>query len=268
MEENMIIYYYCSLQTFYKILIKQSILLTDMTKSNDADEFCFIFELYKKYLYKKFGEKASMSIEFNDAQFKNSNTNIIPMARCFTTKHDDLLMWGEYGDRGKGVCIGFNVDKLKSILSNVSFKENNLELKQITYIDKNTEDMQKLDELFKDCKDNKYIINNYSELLRLSLFHKNKEFELEDEWRIGINTFASKGTISGTSLKLEFSDNLGFFIEVPITLDSISEIILGPKCEYNLNDITTVFKYFYGDDFDYKLNNIVIKSKIPLKRRG
>ena len=98
MEKNDILYYYCDIKTLYKILEKKSILLTDMTKSNDADEFHFIFDLYKKYLYEKYGDLAKLPIDLNIKEFEKAKITVRPMARCFTTKKDDLSMWRAYGD--------------------------------------------------------------------------------------------------------------------------------------------------------------------------
>ena len=103
MGKNDILYYYCDVKTLYKIFEKKSILLTDMTNSNDADEFHFIFELYKEYLYEKHSNLAKLPIELSIKELNKANKMIKPMARCFTTKKDDLSMWRAYGDDGKGV---------------------------------------------------------------------------------------------------------------------------------------------------------------------
>ena len=165
MGKNDILYYYCDVKTLYKIFEKKSILLTDMTNSNDADEFHFIFELYKEYLYEKHSNLAKLPIELSIKELNKANKMIKPMARCFTTKKDDLSMWRAYGDDGKGVCIGFNVEALKKSINNKKIQGKNIELKKIIYIDK--KDKNVLNELFKNF-DNNFFVNNYNSLLEIS----------------------------------------------------------------------------------------------------
>lgn len=265
MNEPDILYYYCNIKTLYEILDKQSILLTDITKSNDADEFHFIFELYRKYLYIKNGKNASLPIEFNIKQFKEANISKRPLARCFTTKKDDLSMWRAYGDDGKGACIGFETKLLLETLSNCIFQNKKIVLNKVEYVDKNTIRIEKLDQLFKDCKE-EFIINNYNALLQLSLFHKNKIFEQEDEWRIGVNADIVKKKES-CELNLDFSPNIGFFINVPIDLNMISEIIIGPTSQYKIDDILPTLKYFYGDDCLLYYKDIVKVSELSYRNR-
>lgn len=266
MKEPNILYYYCNIKTLNEILDKQSILLTDMTKSNDADEFHFIFEMYRKYLYIKHGKDYSLPIELNIKEFKKANISIRPMARCFTTKKDDLSMWRAYGDDGKGVCIGFEFKSLLETLSNCKVQDKNIELKKVEYIDKNTKNKDKLNRLFKDCKDEEFIINNFNTLLELSLFNKNKIFKQEDEWRIGVNAHVIK-TEKDDRSNLEFSSDIGFYIRITINLDSISEIIIGPKCKYKIEDMLPTLKYFYGDNRLYDLTDIVEESKLSYRNR-
>ena len=261
-----ILYYYCNIKTLYEILDKQSILLTDMTKSNDADEFRFIFELYRKYLYMKHGKKDSLPIELSMKEFKKANISIRPMARCFTTKKDDLSMWRAYGDDGEGVCIGFELKSLLETLSKYEFQGNKIELKKIEYFNKNTRNIDKFAKLFQDCKDEEFIINNFNTLLELSLFNKNKIFKEEDEWRIGVNVYVIK-TKMRDQLNLEFSSDMGFYIRIPINVDSISKIIIGPKFKNKIDDILPTLKYFYGDNCLYDLRDIVEESKLSYRSR-
>ena len=63
-------------------------------------------------------------------------------------------------------------------------------------------------------------------------------------------------------LNLEFSSDMGFYIRIPINVDSIFEIIIGPKCKYKIDDILPTLKYFYGDNCLYDLRDIVEESKL------
>lgn len=262
MEKNDILYYYCDIKTLYKILEKKSILLTDMTKSNDADEFHFIFELYRKHLYINHGKKASLPIKLSTEELSKANITVRPMARCFTTKKDDLSMWRAYGDDGKGVCIGFNVEALKKSINNKKIQGKNIELKKIIYINKN--DKNVLNELFKNFDDN-FFVNNYNSLLEISLFHKNNSFEMEDEVRIGVNVYINKGKINN-EFNLDFCADIGFFVRIPIEFSDISEIIIGPKCHSNKKeDILTTLKYFYEDSKEICYEDLVKESKLSYR---
>ena len=60
---------------------------------------------------------------------------------------------------------------------------------------------------------------------------------------------------------------MGFYIRIHINLDLISEIIIGPKCKYKIDDILPTLKYFYGDNCLYDVTNIVEESELSYRSR-
>ena len=62
---------------------------------------------------------------------------------CFTTGWTDPLMWSHYGDRHRGICLGFQVDE--SILKKVNYSP-----KRLTLVSRGSENHSTPPELVKD----------------------------------------------------------------------------------------------------------------------
>ena len=124
----MIVYHYCSLDSFNSILKHRSLRLTNILKSNDSMEISWICRYYEaefKKAYKNTSDlfKACISPErfrgyvklFADEFFDENYADFRYYVTCFSYQNDLLSQWRGYADDGRGTAIGFDLDVLKEI---------------------------------------------------------------------------------------------------------------------------------------------------------
>lgn len=112
----MIAYYYCSFKTFCSMLESKSLWLTDLTKSNDSQEvtrlYNNIWDSIKPRLLASDLDRET--VEFTIQQFEYARLpqvySDIPYGCCLSYMNDLVQQWNEYGDSGKGVSVGFDLD--------------------------------------------------------------------------------------------------------------------------------------------------------------
>lgn len=233
MEKENIIYHYCSLESFQSIITNKTLRLSDITKSNDSEEVIWIRnlidkefpEVYKEETDSSFKARVSNELWQFDLQnnieyyFQPGTIEKSCYVMCFAGDDDKLSQWRGYGDDGKGVSIGFDVQAVKDVL-----KDNILDITfgKVEYdIDKQTEKVKaeaahmidiiknevgccdggewdknngkilftvKLDSYYMECLD---------KLFNISVYMKNPFFEEENEYRICYitdrNTVLNKG---------------------------------------------------------------------------
>lgn len=214
----MIVYHYCSIDVFKKIILGKSIRLSDITKSNDSMEIMWITKYIKEIFEEEFQKeikqtkyfKASYSEdifkELVERYFKDFFDEPYMMYSyfvcCFSEKGDLLSQWRGYADDGKGVAIGFDTDLLAEFgqpeendyISTPIFNFNKIE-----YLERIQKKMVKdvaiklissLKELSKNAStnlklDSMSIFNKcFLNLFNMSIFMKNPFFREEKEWRI------------------------------------------------------------------------------------
>lgn len=118
----MIGYYYCSLDTFLNIVKNRQIYLYDPLKMNDSSEIIWHIERLKKEKenHNDFESMCDIMEVITGFEFtfdelistlKSKGQNSIYIS-CFSKDSDILSQWRAYADDGKGVCIGFDLDKL------------------------------------------------------------------------------------------------------------------------------------------------------------
>ncbi len=103
------LYQYGSVATMLNILNSQTIRLTDSFGLNDSTENKLVDEIASDEL--KAQGISSEDIEIYLAKF--SRIKNVPFVACFSDVPDLLSQWRGYGDDGKGVSIGFNLEALK-----------------------------------------------------------------------------------------------------------------------------------------------------------
>lgn len=124
-----IIWYYCNQQVFKSIVENHEIWLSDITKSNDANEI----ESGLKFAKESFKTEAEKYFqEMQDDDVKNSVINFYIreidkakkmfywFAMCFSNKENNLIHWRTYGDNGKGYAIGFDRRALKQLVNTLA----------------------------------------------------------------------------------------------------------------------------------------------------
>jgi len=113
-DNNDIVYYYCSAETFRNIMCSKTMWLCDVKRMNDCEEITYgqniFFDLMKKL---RIPELRKDEIEYYYNLFHN---NLVTLSICFSESSEILSQWRGYADDAKGFCIGFNAKKLKSAL--------------------------------------------------------------------------------------------------------------------------------------------------------
>lgn len=231
MEEQIpeILYHYCSVDTFVKIVQNKTLRLSEIAKSNDSMECQWLERVVIPDLIKKCLKERLRSSNIDSArhekiieeaisfinEFYNSDRDIIQqrmvLATCFSKEDDFLSQWRGYANDGQGVAIGFNADIFKNIRK--SYENTPLKLEKVLYEQKDQEqvvikEVSRYIETFAD--DSQYKKRNIAMLALLirstisSVFIKNKAFIEEAEWRLVANLSRVKDSESLQS----YLDNL------------------------------------------------------------
>lgn len=116
MSETYLVYHYCTVETFKNILQSKVLWLCDLTDSNDEQEvirtFSSIWEGVKKRLKGTDIPKQILdnAIQLIDQQYETEIQTEPPYGVCFCQKEDISSQWIEYGDRTKGLSLGFDIN--------------------------------------------------------------------------------------------------------------------------------------------------------------
>lgn len=212
-EKNNLIYHYCSLDTFLKIIKYKTLRLSNITKTNDYLERSYILfkseELIYNTLYENYLDYIENKLCKNRyivmiksclktyIDFYNEQS-IICHALCFSKDADKLSQWSRYADDGRGIAIGFNREVLEIYFN----KEKYISLNDVIYKEHNNEILEKeLDEIVKQMKASRNypydtieaIIDTICKELVIRMFlnksfiYKNPAFQEENEVRIHTN---------------------------------------------------------------------------------
>ena len=162
--------HFTSLYGLKAILDTGYVRMSDLGNLTDNSEFIYgasVFEGNEIFDYK----------EEDLAELKR---NIFCLSACEsneTTKRDSF-MWEAYGDKGKGVIIEFEINKMKPHF---------FSLGKMQYGEESKKPLKKIKELAENYieKKNKIFPNNFLDFLaELQSFHKSKRFENEQEVRL------------------------------------------------------------------------------------
>lgn len=250
-KKNNLIYHYCSLDTFLKIIKYKTIRLSNITKTNDYLERSYILfnskdviynilvETYPNYIEDKLhANKYIVMIESYLKKYIDfyNEQSIICHALCFSKDADKLSQWARYADDGRGIAIGFD----RQILEKYFNKEQYISLNDVIYSENNNNVLEEeLYEIVGKMKISRNylndtveaIINTICEKLVIRMFlnkafiYKNPAFQEENEVRIHTNipleefgylTY-TKEKLFFEKLKLEISPlitNYDFFAKV------------------------------------------------------
>jgi len=247
---------------FLKIIKSKSLWLTDASSMNDTMECQWHLRHVDKYLgeYMQQGGDEKIGDSLRDIIRQNTTSRFLA---CFSENGDLLSQWRGYADDGRGIAIGFDIDKIDitnefPTMSVVAAHQ--LGLCQIEY----DESIQYvliehlLDDFLKDDK------KNYYNLIRcsiLSSMFKNSAFKEEQEWRIvyvpiiTTNEDFTSAKIMGDGLPHDFRDTKygisPYFIwyfskckENPIV-----DIVIGPQNRTKHEDICLLLTDNKYDNF-------------------
>lgn len=215
-----VLYHYCSLDTFTKIIKNKTIRASDCCKTNDYSETKWISTLVYDILVQQIITYCKFFLLFDsnenvidkvlsqicrtiDAIYSRNTRQMLTFVACFSADGDLLSQWRGYSDNGCGVSIGFD----KMLLQTFDTNGYNYHFKKVIYNEK--EQKQYLSNHFSDlferyssievndiekCDLNKLfdqfiedLCNGILTIRNDSPLFKNYKFEEEKEWRLYIN---------------------------------------------------------------------------------
>lgn len=179
------IYHYTSQDTAHKILTLEKIRLSNIMFLNDGEEFWLAFKLYKKYLEmrSKGNDKIDNHILDDFKRLDNwTGGERMPSihACCFSREADDAAQWDRYGDKGKGVVLGFSDDVFDKEIDQYC------EFGDILYSEADQWKMidKKMREIESALVEQKYTGDMSTPLIKSWAFFKDASFKSESECRI------------------------------------------------------------------------------------
>lgn len=191
-----ILYYYCKFSTFQSMLHTKTLWLTDLTKSNDAEEvnraYCDLWGRIKRNLEKTDLSKEVLSsqIEMLDSTFAIQSYTDVPFGCCFCAENDLVQQWNEYGDHGGGVAVGFDLSKIHGLRKQLPITSaliaQSLGYERVIYDSRVLED-QMTALIYKSIKEKNYhawILEILPTFKHYASFIKNPTFKDEKETRI------------------------------------------------------------------------------------
>lgn len=186
-----VVYHYTTLEAAIKILSTNTLRFGRFKSMND------IAESKRKYL-------SNISSELIDKEFHNYQSLSLTIDSRNSKGFEIDSLWGYYADKGNGVCLAFNKEKLISAFKNqTSFHR----YSPITYLPNFTSNVplqvEKEENLHKD------IIKNIKNIF----FTKSKDWKHENEYRFL--------TYSHQRFTLDYSDSL---LAIILCLPQIEEI--------------------------------------------
>lgn len=273
-----LVYHYCSLDSFIKIVEGKSLKFSDIKKSNDNKEVEFLWQCYLDYIEKnsKNNPCVNSSIHFfKEEQMKTTDFLVC----CFSKCNDAVHLWNCYAN--KGVAIGFKRDDLVEWSKGISFFNNDIYCSDdnvdgiavcgdIIYYDKsNIESF-----IEKQCNGIDLIVNNFQYIFNWAPFHKTDFWKEEQEWRIVLPIiYSEKADFSKVPdyiekpniIKIKAAPDLQFgfklYCLIPFETSAIEEIVLAPNCKANVSDIIKILK---ANGF-YLTEDQIIKSNGSLR---
>jgi hypothetical protein len=249
-------FHYCDVQTFIEIMKSKVLWLSNLTESNDTEEvnrsFISLWNIVKKRLLDSDLDKyvVEEEIEILDQQYQIEVQLYKPFGICFCNDCDVLLQWLEYGDKTRGVVLGFDLSWFTELKQQMPHPSSNF-LQSIGYHKVLYHDQLLEDGFYNICYDaiKEYGLNAWIMAIRgtfkhYSAFIKNPTFRGEYETRIVYYPYEDKNTVDNelrvsALVKKPFSHYL-----LPWTDENegaaLKAIGLGCNCELTQNDVHSI----------------------------
>jgi hypothetical protein len=245
--EVAVIYHYCSLENFLKIIDSKELFLLSANNMNDRLETTWIIHLINEEISKRKDMLKEEDIKTLGILF--TINRLYPYISCFSENEDSLSQWRAYANNGKGIAIGFNPEKFgikNDIPVNTVVKEDSIGYFKCIYdIDIQRKAINEILDflcLNQDKKDQMINANIATAFNKLSVVSKNPCFIEEQETRIihipmvmGHKSDNSTTVLAGISeinflIKNEsISSYFRFNLKDIFNSELIPEVILGPR---------------------------------------
>lgn len=211
-----ILYHYCSIDTFMKIIENKTIRLSNIFKMNDYSEVMHVLEFLPSALNEEYGkdpfvfnykgtanEKAFDQI-VSDIKKNINEVKYLSYVACFSDSENDLAHWNRYGDDGKGVAIGYDGEILFDIAKQCSVEMTNV----IYSVEEHKEYIKativpRIFEAIKNSGNNGNVkhgnwsyddmiltcsLSGISAILLSAVKYKHEAYKDEKEWRLYLNS--------------------------------------------------------------------------------
>lgn len=282
--------YYCSMDTFTRIVQGKKIFMNDISTMNDPAEMIvhkinisnLLLQLYKKdgfefkyydYDFKHYVEDINMEICMTQY---NTFAKIF-FAVCFSKDNNNLNMWRLYGDNGKGVALTFNYKELEDFIKD----KKTMTLEDIIYLDTIKDIILEISKkVFSEIKNLSlkndeealkcYKLNIIREINNLSFRYKTRDYKDEVETRLVDIKYCNQiicncdikdldlNNYSDVNIRLR-NNELIMYKEFNLEQIKPEYITLGP-C--NSQNITALKVFLAKNNFDVKN---IYKSQIPYR---
>lgn len=261
------VYHYCSAETFLNIIKHKKLWLGDIRYMNDYLEMKWCMNAFRELLETDLSDSQYKAIYENTADNQSTTK---PYISCLSQSGDILSQWRAYAQDGHGIALGLDSSKLDvrmdSPISVNRYIKKSFFLNKVSYLD--NESVKAL--IIKIIESHSNAVNFFADensdfaassrdlqneivslgnmILHISLHIKNPAFSEEQEIRLIYNHLPmfhhlddKKNSTYHEFLKSKTSrisqGNLTSHYEFPIPIESISEIILGPKCNFDIDDV-------------------------------
>lgn len=219
--------------------------LSQLSMMNDAGEGAYVLDRY----YTDSDFKRELKQKWDSEFYPAHVPFVLSLAATdrSTCTDGSLPMWRAYGADCKGVFIRFNYRKLKQYCD-----DNGFTLAPCKYLT-----TKEVGEMIKGFNKND---TDFEEIMRESCLTKRCCWNYEKEWRIVLNTSRKNIKVKNTSR------GLVEYVELPLPLNLIEEICIGPLCEKEntlkcLGILKDTLSQVYPDTANFKIS----ESRIPLK---
>ncbi len=256
-----LIYHYCPMETFSKIIESKQLWVTRSTKMNDIAEGEWITLSLQKYTQ-------NPNVPQGDLDFCKDVLSLISKysrhiyITSFSEDGDLLNQWKAYADDGKGISIGFQLNSFHTKVMEDRLEDwccyDEYHVCKVQYL--NYDDMEnRIATKLKGWQDFSYAPQNIAmHFVRMRSSYKNHSFSQEREWRLIVepNLLRDPEKHIWTSRRIPLEDiktrvtskGLSTYLTYPILGENqpqIGKIILGP-CNQTREDDLDLFLYKNG----------------------
>lgn len=271
----MIGYHYCSLDAFLNILKNKEIYLSDPLKMNDRLEISWhlkkLEDDYKKNAFDSIFERMKIRSRLNFSikdllDILDSKGQKSIYISCFSEKADLLSQWRAYADDGKGISIGFDLDKLQTsdniLIEKVIYRKSIVEDETENDVERVADTIRTIIEEKNITDPKKQIEIFLHELISELAKYKNLSFKEEKEIRLIycddmkfekiVNSYnAFREPWSEKRLKHHFrtirgGSDITEYVKLDFSPNFITNICIGPKCLLNKNDVLNISSKLLG----------------------
>ena len=289
-------YHYTSIDTFLKMLdgVKDNLIFfhgSYISYMNDPTEFKYGFNFVHKLLEPIENELLvqrddRLSLIWNTDYIREKQIDMLtktfqlPFVVCFSNHKDFLPQWEMYGDKGRGVSLGFDVQDYckisktkdgQTILDMTKYDDNEPHAIRVSY--KNISNRHfynvallsmynKYLDKIKNCTDKEakcrlQLDTLYSIAFNLSALIKHKAYAYESETRI----LFPRSSYNDVLFKTNGKGQMIPYIHIAINIKRLKKIVIGPCCDF---DTTKTMIEARLKQLGH--NNVkVLKSHIPFR---